>query len=89
MELGATSPCKLIILKDRFAVVQFGDCIAMTALNGKYDTLLPLRSLLDRFLSISAIPSSAQKVDEVIALTGTGMMSIKIDLNAVARGDPR
>ncbi|KZT42039.1 hypothetical protein SISSUDRAFT_1125969 [Sistotremastrum suecicum HHB10207 ss-3] len=87
-DLGATSPCRLIILRDRFAVIHFGDSVALTALNGKYNTLLPLRSHLDRFLSVTLHTGVEVETEELIALNATGLMSIRIDLDAIARGDP-
>jgi nuclear pore complex protein Nup133 len=58
-------------------------------LNGKYNAILPLKSTLDRFLAIGQSDLSSVSTEEVIALTGTGLMGIKVNVTSIAQGDPR
>lgn len=86
--MGITSPCKLLVLRDRLAAVQSGDALLLVSLNGKYNSILPLKSPLDRFLAVARIPGTPDAPEQLVAITATGLVGVRINMARIAQGDP-
>jgi nuclear pore complex protein Nup133 len=85
--MGATNPNRLLILHDRLAVIQSGDRLLLSSLNGKYNSVIPLKSPLDRFLAIARIPQGFTGPERFIAVTASGLLEIKIDIKNAIQGN--
>lgn len=84
--MGMTNPSKLLVLRDRFAVIQTGDSLFLTSLNGKYNSVLPLKSPLDRFLAMARSTTGPCTTEHLVALTASGMLEIMIDVAKAIQG---
>jgi hypothetical protein len=77
------------VLRDRVAIIHSGDAIIIMTLNGKYNAILPLKSTLDRFLAVGQSNVTSAESEQLVAMTGTGMMGIKVNIANIAQSDPR
>jgi nuclear pore complex protein Nup133 len=88
-DMGATNPTKLLVLRKSLAVVQSGDRILLISLNGKYNSVLPLKSPLDRFLAVAQASTNSPTTEQLIAMTASGMLEITVDVVRAVQGNIR
>ena len=84
--MGATNSIRLMVLRDQLALIQSGDRLLLISLNEKYNSVIPLKSPLDRFLAIARSPLSGVGVEQFIVMTASGMLEIKFNVSRILGG---